>query len=36
MNGWVLYKLDVNESYETQSLIREFEKQEIKVRNENN
>lgn len=32
MNGWILYKNDINESYETQKLIEEFEKQGIKVR----
>ena len=32
MNGWILYKNDINESYETQKLVEEFEKQGIKVR----
>ena len=32
MNGWILYKNDINESYETQKLVDEFEKQGIKVR----
>jgi gamma-F420-2:alpha-L-glutamate ligase len=32
MNGWILYKNKIEESYETQKLIEEFEKQEIKVR----
>jgi gamma-F420-2:alpha-L-glutamate ligase len=32
MIGWVLYKNDINESYETQKLVDEFEKQGIKVR----
>ena len=32
MNGWVLYKNVVSESWETQKLIEEFEKQDIKVR----
>ena len=32
MNGWILYKNDVSESWETQKLIEEFEKQDIKVR----
>ncbi len=32
MNGWILYKNDVSESWETQKLIEEFEKQEIKIR----
>ena len=32
MNGWILYKNKIEESYETQKLVEEFEKQEIKVR----
>ncbi len=32
MIGWILYKNDINESYETQKLVDEFEKQGIKVR----
>jgi len=32
MNGWILYKNKISESYETQKLIEEFEKQGIKVR----
>jgi gamma-F420-2:alpha-L-glutamate ligase len=32
MNGWILYKNKIEESYETQKLIEEFEKQDIKVR----
>ena len=32
MNGWILYKNDIEESYETQKLIEEFEKVNIKVR----
>ena len=32
MNGWILYKNDIKESYETQKLIEEFEKQGLKVR----
>ena len=32
MNGWILYKHDIAESWETQKLIEEFEKQDIKVR----
>ncbi len=32
MNGWILYKNDISESYETQKLVEEFEKQGIKVR----
>ena len=32
MNGWILYKHPVEESWETQKLIEEFEKQEIKIR----
>ena len=32
MNGWILYKNPIKESYETQKLIEEFEKQGIKVR----
>ena len=32
MNGWILYKNKIEESYETQKLIEEFEKQNFKVR----
>ena len=32
MNGWILYKNDPGESWETQRLVQEFEKQDIKVR----
>ena len=32
MNGWILYKHDPIESWETQKLIKEFEKQDIKTR----
>jgi gamma-F420-2:alpha-L-glutamate ligase len=32
MNGWILYKNKISESYETQKLIEEFDKQGIKVR----
>ena len=32
MNGWILYKHDIAESWETQKLVEEFEKQEIKIR----
>ena len=32
INGWILYKNDIEESYETQRLVEEFEKQDIKVR----
>ena len=32
MNGWILYKNPIEESYETQKLVEEFEKQEITVR----
>ena len=32
MNGWILYKNDPIESWETQKLIKEFEKQDIKTR----
>ena len=32
MNGWILYKNKIEESYETQKLVEEFEKQEIKIR----
>jgi len=31
MTGWILYKKDINESYETQRLVEEFEKQNIKI-----
>ena len=31
MTGWILYKKDINESYETQRLVEEFEKQDIKI-----
>ena len=32
MNGWILYKNDVSESYETLRLVEEFERQDIKIR----
>jgi len=32
MNGWILYKNDISESYETKKLIEEFKKQDFKVR----
>jgi gamma-F420-2:alpha-L-glutamate ligase len=32
MNGWILYKNNVKESYETLRLVEEFEKQGIKIR----
>ena len=32
MNGWILYKNPVEESWETQKLVEEFEKQDINVR----
>ncbi len=32
MNGWILYKNPVKESYETQKLVEEFEKQGLKIR----
>jgi len=32
MTGWILYKKKIEESYETQRLVEEFEKQDIKVR----
>ena len=32
MNGWILYKNEISESYETQKLVEEFEKQDFKVR----
>ena len=32
MNGWILYKNPIEESWETQKLVEEFEKQDIKVR----
>ncbi len=32
MNGWILYKNKIEESYETQKLVEEFEKQGLKVR----
>ena len=32
MNGWILYKNKVEESYETQKLVDEFEKQDIRIR----
>ena len=31
MTGWILYKKDISESYETQRLVEEFEKQDIKI-----
>ena len=32
MTGWILYKRKLEDSYETQRLVEEFEKQDIKVR----
>ena len=32
MTGWILYKRKIENSYETQRLVEEFEKQDIKVR----
>jgi len=32
MTGWILYKRNIDNSYETQRLVEEFEKQDIKVR----
>jgi gamma-F420-2:alpha-L-glutamate ligase len=32
MNGWILYKNKLEESYETQKLVEEFEKQGLKIR----
>jgi len=32
MNGWILYKNPIDESWETQKLVEEFEKQGIKIR----
>ena len=32
MNGWILYKNNIQESYETQKLVDEFEKQGLKIR----
>jgi gamma-F420-2:alpha-L-glutamate ligase len=32
MNGWILYKNPVKESWETQKLVEEFEKQGLKIR----
>ena len=32
MTGWILYKRKIDNSYETQRLVEEFEKQDIKVR----
>ena len=32
MNGWILYKNVIEESYETPKLVEEFEKQGIKAR----
>ena len=32
MNGWILYKNPIEESWETQKLVEEFEKQDIKIR----
>ena len=32
MAGWILYKKDLSESWETQRLIEEFEKQDIQIR----
>ena len=32
MNGWILYKNKIAESWETQKLVEEFKKQDIKIR----
>ena len=32
MNGWILYKNPIDESWETKKLVEEFEKQGIKAR----
>jgi gamma-F420-2:alpha-L-glutamate ligase len=32
VNGWILYKNPIEESWETQKLVEEFEKQDIKIR----
>ena len=32
MNGWILYKKPIEESWETQKLVEEFEKQDVKIR----
>ena len=32
MNGWILYKNPIEESWETQKLVEEFEKQDVKIR----
>ena len=32
MTGWILYKRKLEDSYETQRLVEEFEKRDIKVR----
>ena len=32
MNGWILYKNKLEESYETQKLVEEFENQGLKIR----
>ena len=32
MTGWILYKKDISESWETQRLVEEFEKQDILIR----
>ena len=32
MNGWILYKNDPDESWETQRLVQEFENQDIRIR----
>mgnify|MGYP002413314026 FL=1 len=32
MNGWILYKNPIEESWETQKLVEEFEKQGVKIR----
>ena len=32
MTGWILYKKDLSESWETQRLVEEFEKQDIQIR----
>ena len=32
MNGWILYKNPIEESWETQKLVEEFKKQDVKIR----
>ena len=32
ISGWILYKNELEESYETQRLVEEFESQDVKVR----